>query len=77
QWEPLLQSIAAAAREAAGQFGREEIEELLPQLEAKGWMVREAVQRIWAGERDAAALTANIDGNSAALVNRILAILAA
>jgi hypothetical protein len=55
---------------------RPEIEALLPQLEENGWMLAGPVRRIWAGERDAAALTAGIDGNSAQLVRRILALLA-
>jgi hypothetical protein len=55
---------------------RAEIEALLPQLEEKGWMLAGPAHRIWAGERDAAALTAGIDGNSAQLVRRILALLA-
>jgi hypothetical protein len=38
--------------------------------------VREAAHRIWAGERDEAALTADIDPNSAQLVRRVLALLA-
>ena len=36
----------------------------------------EAIQRIWAGERDEEALTAEIDYNSRAIVRAILAQLA-
>jgi len=32
----------------------------------------EPIQRIWAGERDGAALTAGIDANSALVVRQIL-----
>ncbi len=75
QWEPLLQSIAAVAQQIEGEIGQEDIEALLPQLAERGWQIATAVRRIWAGERDAATLTADIDPNSAMLINRILAIL--
>ncbi|MCE7985852.1 MAG: CHAT domain-containing protein, partial [Caldilinea sp. CFX5] len=61
----LLQAIAAAT---VDETQRAQIEALLPGLEEKGWMLTDPVQRIWAGERDVATLTANIDGNSARLV---------
>jgi len=73
QFEPLLQGIAAVAKGDDSQ--RAQIETLLPQLEENGWKLTEAVQRIWAGERDAEVLTAGIDGNSAQLVRRILELL--
>lgn len=47
----------------------------LPRLEENGWQLTRAAQAIWSGQRDAAALTADIDPNSAALVRRILEIL--
>jgi hypothetical protein len=49
----------------------------LVDLEEKGWMLTDAARRIWAGERDAAALTEGIDGNSAQLVRRVLVLVAA
>jgi hypothetical protein len=70
-----LQSIAAVAR--GNTELRAEIEALLSQLEEKGWQLSSAVQRIWAGERDAETLTAGIDANSAALVRRVLELLEA
>lgn len=73
KFEPRLQAIAAAVRDASL---RPKLEPVLADLEQKGWMLRQPVQRVWAGERDAAALTAGIDGNSAQLVRRILALLA-
>jgi tetratricopeptide (TPR) repeat protein len=73
-FEPLLQQFAAAALD---ETLRAENAALLPQLEQKGWQLTAAVHRIWAGERDASTLTAGIDGNSAALVERFLALLAA
>ncbi len=69
-FEPLLQRIAAVAR--GNPQPRAEIEALLPKLEENGWRIADAVRRIWAGERDAEALTAGIDPNSAALVRRAL-----
>jgi PAS domain-containing protein len=73
EFEPLLQAIAAVARGDAE--GREKIEELLPQLEEKGWHISDAVGRIWAGERDAEALTGGLDEQDAALVRRVLELL--
>jgi hypothetical protein len=49
---------------------------VLPQLEAAGWRLQAAAERIWAGERDTTQLTAGIDPNSAALVRRILCFVA-
>jgi hypothetical protein len=73
QFEPLLQGIAAVAR--GDDRPRAEIEAALPQLEENGWMLAGPVRRIWAGERDAVALTAGLDAQDAALVRRILALL--
>jgi hypothetical protein len=77
QFEPLLQAIAAVARgeEPDGDLNRAAIEQLLPQLEENGWMLREPTQRIWAGERDGDSLTADLDAQDAQLVRRILALL--
>ena len=49
-----------------------QIEPVLAEGEQKGWRLTEAAHRIWAGERDATALTAGIDGNSAQMVRRVL-----
>ena len=51
---------------------RGEIEPVLADLQEKGWMLADPVHRIWAGERNAAALTAGLDEQDAALVRRIL-----
>lgn len=59
--------MAGGAAEA-----RAEIEALLPKLEANGWRLTAATERIWAGERDVEALTNEVDPNSALLVRRIL-----
>lgn len=71
--ELLLQCIAAVAR--GDQQQRAEIEQLLPQMEENGWHIADAVQRIWAGERDTNALTASLDAQDAALVRRVLQLL--
>lgn len=71
EFEPLLQGIAAAAGDAGR---RGQIEPVLADLEEKGWRLRDPAHRLWAGERDPAALTAGIDSNSAQLVRRILAL---
>lgn len=73
EFEPLLQGIAAAVGDESV---RAKIEPVLPRLEEQGWRLSDAARRIWAGERDAAALTAGIDGNSAQLVRRVLELLA-
>ena len=70
---PLLEGIAAAATDAGL---RPEIEARLPQLEEDGWHLAGATRRIWAGERDPAALTVGLDGQDAALVRRVLEMLA-
>jgi len=75
RFEPLLQAIVAVAQGDASQ--RDEIEEVLTELEAQGWHLKVAVQRLWAGERDAEVLTAGLDEQDALLVLRILEILAA
>lgn len=69
QAEPLLQAIVAAASDASQ---REALAPVLAELEEKGWMVRQPVQRLWAGERDAAALTAGLDAQDSALVRQLV-----
>lgn len=46
--------------------------ELLPQLEMGGWQITAPIERLWAGERSLAVLTAGIDPNSARLIELIL-----
>jgi hypothetical protein len=72
--EPLLQAIVAVAKR--DESLRAELEAMLLQLEENGWKLTDAVQRIWAGERDAKALTAGVDPNSAQVVHRVLQLLA-
>ena len=74
-FEPLLQGIAAAAR--GDEQRRAEVEEVLPKLEGNGWRIAGAVRRIWAGERDAGALTEGLDEQDSALARRVLVLLEA
>ncbi len=59
QFEPLLQAMAAIASGEAAQ--RHEIEQVLTELEAQGWHLKQAVERLWVGERDAGVLTKGLD----------------
>jgi hypothetical protein len=74
QFGPLLQAIAVAVSGDAAQ--RNEIEQLLADLEAQGWHLQEAVARLWAGERDLRVLTAGLDEQDSALIARVLELLA-
>lgn len=71
---PLLGDIALAAHGDA--TARQFAEAALPDLEANGWRLSEAARRIWAGERDATALTAGLDEQDSALVRRALRLVA-
>jgi tetratricopeptide (TPR) repeat protein len=72
KFEPLLQEIAVIA--TGNTTHQSEIEEVLAELETKNFHVRAAVQRIWAGERDAGVLTVGLDEVDGALVHRVLEI---
>lgn len=71
---PLLGDIALAAHSDA--TARQLAEAMLPRLEEGGWRLEEAARRIWAGERDAEALTAGLDEQDSALVHRTLRLVA-
>jgi len=75
QFDPLLQAIAAVA--GGDQGPRAQVEQLLAQLEQKGWMLRGPVQRLWSGERSADSLTAGLDPQDSALIRRLLELLPA
>ncbi len=70
RFDALLRDIARVATGDAAP--RQPIEAELKRLEQGGWMLREPVRRIWAGERDAAVLVAGLDEQDAALVERVL-----
>src|SRR5688572_10302775 len=74
-FQPLITVIAAIAN--GDETRRAEVEYLLPQIDNNGWHIEQAIQRIWQGERDAAALTTSLDANSAAIVLTVLAAVAA
>ncbi len=73
QFEPLLQRIAAAVRDTSR---RSETEKWLIDLEMKGWDLKDAVLRLWEGEREATVLAAGLDEQDAALMQRVLGIMA-
>jgi len=69
-FEPLLQ---AAADVALGDHGsRAEVEQVLDEIESRGWEIAAPIRRIWDGERDATALTAGLDDQDALLVMSVL-----
>ncbi|MFV9507419.1 MAG: tetratricopeptide repeat protein [Oscillochloridaceae bacterium umkhey_bin13] len=72
QFEPFLAGVAAVARGDAAD--RAAIEQTLDDLERKGWRLRRAVEKLWAGERRLAPLTHNLDELDRALVVRMLAL---
>ena len=73
-FESLLQAIAAVA--LGNDEPRAEVEQILATVEDRGWRLSAATARIWAGERDATLLTADLDEQDAVLVMRTLAIIA-
>jgi len=70
QIAPVIEAIVAAAH--GHPQARAAVEELFDQFEQGSLPVVDPIQRIWAGERDEAALTAGIDPNSALIVREIL-----
>ena len=62
--------MAAAGGDAAA---RARVEGRFDAFRQGDWQIVDAIQRIWAGERDAEALTAGIDYDSRAIVLAILA----
>ena len=51
---------------------RKNVEEALPVGEENGWHISQAVQRIWAGERDWPTLVEDMDRQDALLILRVL-----
>ena len=74
QFLALLGDIALATHGNA--VARVLAEAALPLLEADGWQFGDAARRIWAGQRDEAALTAGLDEQDKALVRRVLSLIA-
>lgn len=75
EWAPLLQAIAAVAQ--GDEELRPALEELLPQLEAKGWRLSAPVHTLWSGERDPDRLTTGLDESDSQIVRHILGLLGA
>ena len=67
--EPVAQAVAGECGGNAA--AQRQFEEMFPQFERGNWRIVNAIQRIWAGERDLDALTDDIDRNSALIVRRI------
>ncbi|GAB4442826.1 MAG: hypothetical protein OHK0015_41960 [Chloroflexi bacterium OHK40] len=71
--ERLAPLLLAVARVALGyQEPQAQVEQALVQLEQSGWMLRGPVERMWEGERELDALTAELDEQDTALVERML-----
>jgi hypothetical protein len=73
QLEPLLRDIAAVAQ--GDDAPRARVEAALEQLAQQRVYLQDATRRIWAGERDAEALTAGLDAIDSTLVRRVLEVL--
>ena len=73
QFGRLITAIVAAARGNIRE--REAVEQVLPELEAKGWHVAAGVRRMWVGEREWQALVENLNAPSALVVLRVLEML--
>jgi tetratricopeptide (TPR) repeat protein len=70
QFAPIIDAVVAAAwgdREARGQ-----IEAMFDMLTQAEWMIADPIQRIWAGERNEATLTAGLEKSDARIVHEIL-----
>jgi len=67
----LIADIAAAAQND-DEARQQQIEAVLPELEAKGWHITAATHRIWAGERNWQALVEEMDNQDALLILCVL-----
>ncbi|MBA3530806.1 MAG: hypothetical protein H0T73_02640 [Ardenticatenales bacterium] len=70
QFDPLLRGVAAVAR--GSDAARPQVEAALEQIENGGWHLTAPVQRLWAGERNQAALIEGLDQTDRILMQRIL-----
>ena len=73
EFEPL--ALAAAAVAQGNQNARPQVEALLADLDEQGWHLSQAVQRIWAGEREIGPLSQGLDRQDRQVIQRILDIL--
>ena len=67
---PLIQAIASAAK--GDRQARMAVERSLPHIEQDGWHITTSIRRIWAGERNEAILTAEMDHGHTLIVCEIL-----
>jgi len=67
---PVIEAVVAADR--GHRQARAAVEAAFGQFERGGWRIVDPIRCIWAGERDEAKLTAEIDPNSALIVREIL-----
>ena len=73
QFKPVIEAVTAGCKGDA--WVREMVEGRFDSFRKDNWQIVDAIQCIWNGERDADALTADIDYNSRAIVLAILAVL--
>jgi len=71
QFEPVIAAVVQGCERDQG--ARAAIEGAFDMFRQGNWQIVDAIQRIWAGERDEEALTATIDYNSRAIIRAILA----
>jgi len=74
RFQPVIAAVVAGCKGDAQ--ARAQVEALFDTFRKGNWQIVDAIQRVWAGERDEEALTENIDYNSRAIVHAILAQLA-
>ena len=70
QFARVIEAVVAAAQ--GHPQARAAVEAAFDQFEQSGWRIVEPIQRIWAGERDEAALTAGLDDADTLIVREIL-----
>ena len=75
QFEPFIREVVAIVNVEADAETRAKIEEALPRLEEKGWHLSAVIQRIFSGDREPEALTAELDEQDTVIVRHILELL--
>jgi hypothetical protein len=70
EFEPLAQAVASVVK--GNDSARQPMEALLADLDAQGWHLSEAVQRIWEGERDPSLLFLGLERQDRQIIQRIL-----
>ena len=70
RFQPVIAAVVASCE--GDEQAKAQVEGLFDTFRQGNWQIVDAIQRIWAGERDEEALTADIDYNSRAIVHAIL-----